>query len=257
MTLADPAPLPSEAVTEHGTPSSTGGSPRNKMADALRRLIDLSVGRVVPDEVWSSSARLLEGVARDLERAAGDRKRPRGAPDATGHPQDFFPTSPMIGFANPLAPPVRVWAVRGDHGRREIRGRALFGYAYEGPPTCVHGGVIAELFDELLGVVNIVAGGMGMTGTLTIKYRKPTPLLADLDLVARQTKMEGRKVFTWGGIFHHDELTAEAEGIFVKLRPEHMLGIVTENVNEARGTVVDEELQRYLDQGIDPPQSGN
>ncbi len=49
---------------------------------------------------------------------------------------------------------------------------------YEGPPTCVHGGVIAELFDELLGISNILAGPGAMTGTLTIRYRRPTPLLA-------------------------------------------------------------------------------
>ena len=39
-----------------------------------------------------------------------------------------------------------------------MRGRVTYGYAYEGPPTCVHGGVIAELFDELLGMSNILVG---------------------------------------------------------------------------------------------------
>ena len=70
----------------------------------------------------------------------------------------------MIGFANPVAPPVDVWAVTGEGGQREIRGRVTFGYQYEGPPTCVHGGVIAELFDELLGLANIIVGQAGMTG---------------------------------------------------------------------------------------------
>ena len=83
----------------------------------------------------------------------------------------------MVGFANPVAPPIEVWAVEGEDGRREIRGRATFDYQYEGPPTCVHGGVIAEVFDEMLGISNLLVGQGAMTGTLTIRYRRPTPLL--------------------------------------------------------------------------------
>ena len=65
---------------------------------------------------------------------------------------------------------------RATDGYREIRAEAWFDFAYEGPPTCVHGGVIAETFDEVLGAANMVAGNPGMTGTLTVRYRKPTPL---------------------------------------------------------------------------------
>ena len=80
-----------------------------------------------------------------------DERRTRNQPTPDNHPQDIFSTSPVIGIANPVAPPVEVWAVEGHEGWREVRGRVTYGYPYEGPPTCVHGGVIAELFDELLG----------------------------------------------------------------------------------------------------------
>ena len=89
--------------------------------------------------------RELAEVADQLEAAAAASKRTRKTPGPAGfpgvHPQDHFPTSPMIGFANPIAPPVEVWAVQGEDGQREIRGRVTFDYPYEGPPTCVHGGV--------------------------------------------------------------------------------------------------------------------
>ena len=137
---------------------------------------------------------------------------------------EFFPTSPVIGFANPVAPPVVVEAVGG-----ELRGTAFFDYQYEGPPTCVHGGVIAMVFDEMLGAANIMAGSPGMTGTLTIKYRKPTPLRAPLRLEARLMGREGRKITTYGAIFHGDVLTAEAEGLFIELVPQRFLAIVTEH----------------------------
>ena len=131
----------------------------------------------------------------------------RAQPDPAGHPQEFFPTSPVIGFANPVAPPVVVEAVDG-----ELRGTAFFDYQYEGPPTCVHGGVIAMVFDEMLGAANIMAGRPAMTGTLTIRYRKPTPLRTPLRLEAAFLGRDGRKVRTYGAMYHDDVLTAEAEG---------------------------------------------
>ncbi len=145
-------------------------------------------------------------------------------------------------LANPVAPPVHVWGVEGQSGLREIRGRVTFGYPYEGPPTCVHGGVIAELFDELLGAACIIADKAGMTGTLTVRYRKTTPLLVPLELVARYTGSERRKVFAWGGIYHEGELTAEADGIFISMEPGRMLDIVTANAREATDPVVDPEF---------------
>jgi acyl-coenzyme A thioesterase PaaI-like protein len=79
----------------------------------------------------------------------------------------------------------------------------------------VHGGVIASLFDELLGIVNIAAGLGAMTGTLTIRYRKPTPLLTDLTFEGRPTGVDGRKVYAEGSLYAGGELCAEAEGIFI------------------------------------------
>ena len=120
-----------------------------------------------------------------------------------------------------------------DGGYREIRGEACFDYPYEGPPTCVHGGVIAETFDEVLGAANMVAGNPAMTGTLTIRYRKPTPLRTDLRIEARCLGRAGRKVQTWGGIYHGDVLTAEAEGIFIVVGPARMVAIAESNPHSA------------------------
>jgi hypothetical protein len=139
-----------------------------------------------------------------------------------------------------------VWAVDGENGVREVRGRVTYGYAYEGPPTCVHGGVIAELFDELLGMSNILAGAGAMTGTLKIRYRRPTPLLAPLELAARHTGKEGRKVFAWGGIYYRGELTAEAQGVFIEVPPGRMLDIVSGNAHGTEAPLVDPDWQRAI-----------
>jgi hypothetical protein len=233
-------------------PRSTRPSPRNRLAAEMRRISAVTVGRYIDPDSYEAAATTMAAVADQLEAVADAGKRPRGTPDSSGHPQDFFPGSPVIGYANPLSPPVDFWAVDGDDGLRELRGRAHFNYQYEGPPTCVHGGVIAQLFDELLGSVNILNDKGGFTGTLTIRYRRPTPLLSDLDLVARQTDRQGRKLFAWGGIFHEGELTAEAEGVFIEVVPEQMAGIVSANGRKAEGEVVDGEWAEIIAEGAVP-----
>lgn len=223
--------------------------PRVALADALRRITTTSVGRPLGDEELRRAAADLAAVADRLERAAGPGRRDRSQPDPAGHPQDFFPTSPVIGFANPLAPPVVVEAAEG-----ELRGTAYFDYQYEGPPTCVHGGVIAMVFDELLGAANIAAGCPAMTGTLTVRYRRPTPLRTELRLEARCTGRSGRKVMTWGGIFQGDVLLAEAEGIFIELVPERFLSIIAANAESPEVVAQFEDSARRF--GAAPPPSG-
>jgi hypothetical protein len=230
----------------NGEPLSAAPEPLHRLADAVRRISAASVGLPISDEAIGQAADQLTQVADRLEARAEPGKRPRQQPDPTAHPQDFFPSSPMIGLANPIAPPVEIWAVEGEEGQREIRGRVTFGYQYEGPPTCVHGGVIAELFDEVLGSANIIANRGAMTGTLTVRYRKPTPLLAQLDVVARMTRTEGRKIYTWAAIYHRGVLTAEADGIFIEMQPSRMLEVITENARESPVLVIDPAFAQLI-----------
>jgi acyl-coenzyme A thioesterase PaaI-like protein len=201
-----------------------GDDPRFDLAAEVRRITSAMVGLPLTDADIAGATAALALVADKLEAAAGPGRRPRAQPDPTREAQDFFPTSPVIGFANPVAPPVVVEAVDG-----ELVGSAWFDYQYEGPPTCVHGGVIAMVFDEMLGAANILSGNPGMTGTLTIRYRKPTPLLTPLRLEARFVRRDGRKIYTAGAIYHGDVLTAEAEGVFIELIPQNFMKIVAEN----------------------------
>jgi Thioesterase superfamily len=207
--------------------------PRFELAAAIRRVTTATVGANLtdPDVNWATTA--IAAVADELDRRAMPGRRRRSQPDPAGHPQEFFPTSPVIGFANPIAPPVVVESADGG-----LVGRAWFDYPYEGPPTCVHGGVIAMVFDEVLGAANIAAGCPGMTGTLTIRYRKPTPLRTALRVEARCVRRQGRKIFSQGAIYDEDAVTAEAEGVFIQLVPERFVDIV------ARGDAAAEVLEQ-------------
>ena len=162
------------------------------LADAVRGLIHEMVATGAPAEVFAGVADDLRAVA---ERFApypkqhlyeGIREAAIGDADALLHDYEGpFDLSPVMGRANPLAPPLRL-AVDGQ----QVTGTATFGAAYEGPPGCVHGGYVAAAFDELLGLVQMLGGSPGFTGRLTVHYRTPTPLLTELTLTGRSISAE-------------------------------------------------------------------
>ncbi len=208
------------SASELGIVDGHGPDATHPPGPDLRRLVDAL--RLVIDQVPRTGAApdALARAAAAVEDAAAilDPLTPPWVPAVPALPfgslvpHEYFPFSPMIGLYNPLAPPVML-----EVDGLDVRGTATIGSAYEGPPGCVHGGVIAALFDELLGVANITSGVGAMTGTLTIKYRSPTPLLTPLDFAARTTSIEGRKVYTSGTIHAGGQLCAEADGIFIQV----------------------------------------
>ena len=51
----------------------------------------------------------------------------------------------------------------------------------------------------------------------TIRYRRPTPLQAELVFTGRTERVSGRKIYVKGTVHAGDTLTAEADGLFVNL----------------------------------------
>ena len=66
-------------------------------------------------------------------------------------------------------------------------------------------------------MANAAAGHSGMTARLTIRYRRPTPLHIPVRIDARTERVEGRRIVTVGTLHVADQLTAEAEGLFVSI----------------------------------------
>lgn len=196
-----------------------------RLVDALRRVTDLVVRPGAPPGDLEAAAEHVEAARDRLERSTRPWRASMPARPSTDlAPHDFFPFSPMIGLYSPIAAPVHC-----DLRDGGVVGHATFGAAYEGPPGCVHGGIIAGLFDEVLGVANIAAGMGAMTGTLTIVYRSPTPLYTELRLEGRVHAVDGRKVNTRGTLHAGDRLCAEAEGIFILVPHERFLSHTTEH----------------------------
>ena len=220
---------------------------RLRLAEALRPLITMTVSGTPDDDAFLVAAEVVERLTGDMAVGASTRRRIRQPPDADRPTVEYFPTSPIAGILNPVAPPVRLEVVDGvDGAPPEIAATAYFDYPYEGPPSCVHGGVIAATFDEILGAANMVSGNPGMTGTLTVRYRKPTPLRSELRLEARFVRREGRKIHTWAGMYHGDVLTAEADGLFIEVMPHQMLAIA-----EQHATGPDDGLLAAMRQSVE------
>ena len=133
--------------------------------------------------------------------------------------------SPWSGALNAIAPPIRI-----ERGVRDgepcMIGRVEITRLREGPANGVHGGVMAGLFDEMLAAgVGLTDGPPALTGRLTIRYRRITPI--DTDLVFRSWVERARpmRVDMRAECLRADDLhaerprpTAEASAIFVRRR---------------------------------------
>jgi acyl-coenzyme A thioesterase PaaI-like protein len=212
----------SDALQEYATAEpSARRAELHRTGNALRKIIHRLHGSKAEAGELSEVAGQLEELAKQLDELTlgsmyeGILESPLAGAD----PHAFFDHSPMLGRANPLAPPLELWP---DDG--VIRGRAVFGAAYEGPPGCVHGGYIAAAFDEVLGSTQSLGGGRpGMTGRLTVHYRSPTPLREELTFESRVTDVSGRKTLTYGTLHAGDRLCAEAEALFIAIDFEKMV----------------------------------
>ena len=187
---------------------------KRRLARAMRLVIERLVPSNAPEDELRRAADGLERYAEALT-AHPRLKHFHGYAESAnaGDVGAFFDQSPLIGLANPLAPPMVV----GRSGPLTGHATVTFGSAYEGPPGCVHGGYVAAAFDEMLGFVQSLGGNPGMTARLTVSYRNPTPLHTELVIEGELVRTEGRKNFCTGRMVANGVVTAEAEGLFVAI----------------------------------------
>ncbi len=196
-----------------------------RLAQAGRSVIEKMASTDAPEEAVERAAELLEAAAGVLD-GPGRVRRYEGfaeSANAGGDPHAHFDHSPIMGMANPIAPPTEVEVGHDDTVVMRVR----FGAAYEGPPGSVHGGVLAATFDELLGMTQSLSGQPGMTGTLTVRYRRPTPLHRDLRFVGTLDRVDGRKIFTTGRCLDGETVTAEATGLFIHVDFQALAALLT------------------------------
>ncbi|MBT3247440.1 MAG: PaaI family thioesterase [Actinobacteria bacterium] len=127
------------------------------------------------------------------------------------------------GQHNPLAPPVTMSTETRPDGSALIVGTACLGLEREGPPRSVHGGMVAAIFDAVLaGVLTTAGATSSVTGKLTVRYRRPTPLNTDLRFEAWVEHQQGRRLTARAQCLVNGEVTAEAEALFISLNMRSM-----------------------------------
>ena len=184
-------------------------------AAALRQLLE----NVQTRELSASQLHQLTASVNDmnetLEQVPQKLAQMNWAKDWEGHNMLDVQLlmSPVSGQANPIAPPLHINI---DDEDEVVRAEVNMGWQYEGPPGCVHGGFIAALFDEMLGLTQLKAKNPGMTGELKVRYQRPTPLAETLTFEAQVERAEGRKTFVTAVLKHQDTVTASCEALFIR-----------------------------------------
>lgn len=183
---------------------------------AVRRLVEATVATGHGPDRLRALAADVDDLAVQLEETLDDDPWPaRSYGAGVTEAPSLMGINPAIGTCNPVAPVVQL-KIGED---RSVRGTVHFGLAHVGPPYRAHGGVVASVFDQVLGVATIAAGSPGMTGSMTVKYRRATPLHEDLRIEAACTGGEGRTSHARGFIYDAEgRVTAEAEAMFIQPR---------------------------------------
>ncbi|HVB51003.1 MAG TPA: PaaI family thioesterase [Acidimicrobiales bacterium] len=206
----------------------TNDERRANVASRLRDIGHDFVARDLSDEQLDELLALLAELTR-ISQSAVRRERDLtnvdvstfkmvvpNVDDVTRH--QLFADSFVSGNANPLG----LGASLRRDGDVAVMNVTL-GKAFEGAPGRAHGGVVAALVDETMGLVLAIHGRLAFTAQLDITYLAPTPI--DEPLSARAWLAHGshRKLFieasvTAGGV---DVVTAKA--LFIAVDPSKFL----------------------------------
>jgi acyl-coenzyme A thioesterase PaaI-like protein len=102
---------------------------------------------------------------------------------------------------------------------QQVTGTVTLGRYYLGGNGAAHGGAVPLLFDEVMGRLASTGRKPARTAYLHVNFRAITPIDTELRLETHFDREEGRKRFLVGTLYHGDVLCADAEALFVELRP--------------------------------------
>ena len=187
-------------------PTTRGGPDYGRFVEAVRTLQDHVRAVDAPDEVITEAADLIEAVSTLLAPYDADEWA-----SPSGRRIDL----PNRG--NILQVPATL--TKTDDGR--VRGVAQFRRYHLGRNGAVHGGVIATLFDSLLGytAAKLTKSPYQRTAFLHVNYRRIAPIKKELRVEAGIDRAEGHKIFVAGRLMDGEALLADGEALFVRLRP--------------------------------------
>ena len=102
---------------------------------------------------------------------------------------------------------------------RSLVARIWFGPETEGPPGHAHGGSMAAVLDEVLGLGAWAAGHAIVVANLNVNFRCLLPILQVVQVDTEIVSIDGRKVLVHGKIWDGKEkIYAEAECLCIEIQ---------------------------------------
>lgn len=158
-------------------------------ASLMRSVTGLVLSLEAPHAALERLIAALRSAEAELGRLVPGSATPRVGANAASDGRVYLDHSCDIGAFNPCFPTYQI-NVDGDRAS----GAVSFPIAYEGPPGLVHGGFLAVFFDSVIQHHNCEVGVAGKTTSLTMTYRRPTPLLTELQFEVDRSVVDRRIV---------------------------------------------------------------
>ena len=161
-------------------------------AGALRRLTGLLLS--LEHEHPTVDAMITQMVEWEGELASAAPTDPtaRIGPQSTEYQRVYLDHAFDVGAYNPCFPEYTFDHLDAD----AASGRVTFPVVYEGPPGLVNGGFLAVFFDCITQHQSCASGRTGRTRSLTVTFRRPTPVLVELAFDVVRTEADGRVTST-------------------------------------------------------------
>ncbi|HET9563893.1 MAG TPA: hypothetical protein VFP27_05175 [Mycobacterium sp.] len=211
------------AVAGEGESVSYGERPLPQTAaaaGAMRRLTGLLLSLEHDHPTVDTMLEQMAAWEKELAAAAAPDPTPRMGPSGGEQQRVYLDHAFDIGAFNPCFPEYTF-----EHLDAETAsGRVTFPLAYEGPPGLVHGGFLAVFFDSVTQHQSCAAKLTGKTRSLTLKFRRPTPILTELrfDVVRAQT--DGQVTST-ARLLRDDDVLCIGEFNTVASSPDKLAGV--------------------------------
>ncbi|HEY6796616.1 MAG TPA: PaaI family thioesterase [Kineosporiaceae bacterium] len=187
------------------TDSSVVSSPElARLVGATRDLQDRVLGTLAPPDTLMEVVELLQQASARLDPFR-----------MTGSEPPSWSDLERTAATRSLAPELTSVVLT----ESTLRGEVTFATRYLGGNGAVHGGALPLFFDEVLGRLANVGRAMARTASLTVDFRRVTPVARPLSVVATVDRVDGRKRYLHAALYDGDAVTAEASALFVELRP--------------------------------------
>lgn len=161
-------------------------------AGAIRRLTGLLLSLEHDNPTVDAMLTQIGEWEHELAAAVPADLTPRIGPDSTTEQRIYLDHAFDIGAYNPSFPEYTFDHLEAD----EARGRVTFPLVFEGPPGLVNGGFLAVFFDCVTQHQSCATGRTGKTRSLTVTYRRPTPVLVELDFDVTREESDDRVTST-------------------------------------------------------------